>query len=74
VKTNQTSPSGLAVSDHRFGNMRQHVHPQENVITYNLLLRMIIYLKLTFPQDTQIVTGTVLIVKCQPMILNILTR
>ena len=27
-----------------------------------------------FTQDTQVVIGTVLIVKCQPIVLNILTR
>jgi len=33
-----------------------------------------VYFNFTFPQDTQVIMGTVLIVKCQPMILNILTR
>ena len=33
AKTNQTSPSGLAVSDHRSGNIRQHVHSREVVLT-----------------------------------------
>ena len=31
-------------------------------------------LSILFPQDTQMIIGTVLIVKCEHMILNILTR
>jgi len=39
--------------------------PREAVVTQDSLRRMIIFWHLTFPQDTQIVTGIVLVVKCQ---------
>ena len=68
------SPSGLAGSDHRFRNIRQHVRFREAVVTRDSIRWITIYYNLIFPQDTQVVTGTVLIVKCQPTILNILTR
>ena len=64
-KPTRRVPPGLAGPDHRFGNTRQHVHPREAVITQDSLRWMIIFWNLTFPQDTQIVTGTVLVVKCQ---------